>query len=51
MNDKKKKFIIPEADIVDFANADIITLSAATQQAIDGDGLWGNDDNTEGWKA
>ena len=48
MNDKKKKFVIPEANVVDFANDDIITLSGATQTAMT-DGLWGNDDNTEGW--
>ena len=49
MNDEKKKFVIPEADVVDFVNEDIITLSGATQTAIGADGQWGNDDNTEGW--
>lgn len=27
MNDKKKKFVIPEAEIVDFINEDILTVS------------------------
>ena len=33
MNDKKKKkeFVKPEAEIVDFANDDIITLSSQTE--------------------
>lgn len=48
MNDKKKKYIIPEAEVVDFSKEDIITLSSATQNAME-DGLWGDDDNTEGW--
>lgn len=48
MNDKKKKFVNPEANVVDFANEDIITLSGATQKAMT-DGLWGDDDNTEAW--
>lgn len=45
MNDKnkKKEYVIPEADLVEFAKEDIITLS--------GDGLgrlwWGGDDTTE----
>ena len=45
---KKKKFIIPEAEVIDFHNNDIITLSDGTQRGMDG-GLWGDDDNTEGW--
>ena len=49
MIDKKKKFKNPEAEVVDFANDDIITLSGATQQAVDANGVWGNDDNTEVW--
>ena len=27
MDDKKKKFVLPEADVVDFSNEDIITAS------------------------
>ena len=49
MDDKKKKFILPDAEVVDFANDDIITLSGATQEAM-GVGVFGNDDNTEAWK-
>ena len=43
MNDKKKKkeFVIPEADIVSFADDDIITLSGV------GTLYWGGDDNKE----
>ena len=29
MDDKKKKFIVPEANVVDFSNEDIITSSIA----------------------
>ena len=39
---KKKKYVIPEAEIVDFTNEDIITSSAGT------DG-WIGDNNTEVW--
>ena len=41
---EKKKFLIPEAELIDFANHDIITLSAADQGAY-----WGDDDNCEDW--
>lgn len=43
MNDKnkKKKYVIPEAEIVDFANEDIITLSGADRL------YWGAGDNEE----
>ena len=41
---EKKKFIIPEAELVDFTNHDIITLSSADQGAY-----WGDDDNCEDW--
>ena len=41
MDDKKKKYVKPEGDIVDFANEDIITES----NHID----WIGDDNTEDW--
>lgn len=49
MDDKKKRFVIPNAEVVRFANEDIITLSGATQEAVDANGIWGNDDNTEVW--
>ena len=43
MNDKKKKkFIIPEAEVIPFSNEDIITESAG----VDG---WNFDDNVEVW--
>ena len=43
MNDKKKKkeFVIPEAEIVNFADDDIITLSGAEKL------YWGGGDNIE----
>lgn len=43
--DEEKKFIVPEAEIVDFTNEDIITLSGAIQG-----GFWGDDDNAEDWR-
>ena len=43
MDDKKKKFIVPDAELVDFANDDIITLSALGT----GNSDWNLDDNTE----
>ena len=42
MDDKKKTFVIPEAEIMPFSNEDIITGSAG----LDG---WDLDDNTEVW--
>ena len=44
MNDKnkKKKYVIPEAEIVDFANEDIMTTSGNAE-------WWSNDDNREVW--
>ena len=44
MDDKKKKYIIPEAEVVDF-NDDIITLSALNANNVN----WIDDDNTEDW--
>ena len=35
---KKKKYVIPEAEILDFANDDIITLSTGADEATWGDG-------------
>ena len=43
MDDKKKKFIAPEADVLDFAKDDIITLSG-TDTAT-----WGGGDGEEWW--
>ena len=42
MNDKKKKFVIPEADIVVFTKEDIITVSNNAN--------WIGDDNMEEWE-
>jgi len=42
MDDKKKEFITPEAEIVAFSQKDIIAESAG----VDG---WDSDDNTEVW--
>lgn len=42
MDDKKKSFVVPEAEIVSFESEDIITESAG----LDG---WGFDNNTEVW--
>ena len=38
----KKKYVIPEADILVFTDEDIITLSGNGQTLY-----WGHDDNTE----
>ena len=45
MDDKKKKYVIPEAEFVDFANDDIITWSGLDANNND----WVGDDNTEDW--
>ena len=39
MDDKKKKFVIPDAEVVDFAMEDIVTVSDvdALNMDIDGD--------------
>ena len=42
MDDKKKTFVIPEAEIVSFETEDIITESAGTTG-------WGSDNNVEVW--
>ena len=39
-----KKFDAPLAEVVDFNNDDIITLSAGNPS-----NLWKDDDNSEGW--
>ncbi len=45
MEDKKKKFTIPEAEIIVFNNDDIIVTSSMTEGT---DGAWGSQDG-EGW--
>ena len=40
MDDKKKKFIVPEAEILDFATDDIITLSAGDTATWGGGEEW-----------
>ncbi len=42
---KKKKYVIPEGEIIDFSNQDIITLSSLNANDPD----WIGDDNTEDW--
>lgn len=44
MNDKKKKkeYAIPEAELIEFANDDIVTVSGFV-----GTLFWGEDDNQE----
>ena len=39
--DEEKKFIVPEAEIVDYSNDDIITTSGAVN--------WQEDDGWETW--
>ena len=39
---KKKKYVIPEAEIVDFANDDIVTVSG-----VGGTLYWGGEDDKE----
>ena len=47
MDDKKKRFVIPEAELISFTNNDIITLS----NAGDGNAYWGEDDGeSEAWE-
>lgn len=45
MDDKKKKFIPPEVEVIDFTDEDIITLSGAGA----GNSNWNSDDNNEPW--
>ena len=44
MEEKKKKFIVPEAELIDFTNDDIITTSVGTDQLQWGDGGANTDD-------
>lgn len=41
---KEKKFLIPEAEIIGFAQEDIITSSDETDvgDPVDDSGIWGN---------
>ncbi len=43
--DEEKKFVPPVAEVVDFTNDDIITLSGAGAGKTD----WATDDNWETW--
>lgn len=47
MDDKKKKFIIPEAETVSFANEDIITASKTESYAPDD---WAAGPDKEVWE-
>lgn len=44
MDDKKKKFIPPEVEVIDFTDEDIITLSTPGANAD-----WRDDNNAEAW--
>lgn len=44
MNDKKKKYVLPEADVVDFTNEDIITESLTAYDEYNG---WGDSETTD----
>ena len=46
MDDKKKKFITPQAEVVDFANDDIITISTTAAYAPDD---WATGPDMEEW--
>ena len=39
MDDKKKKYETPEAEVVHFSNDDIITLSEGAEAGMDGEEL------------
>ncbi len=41
---KREKFVMPLAEIIDFVNDDIITLSG-----VEKNGIWEDDDNSEIW--
>ena len=43
MNDKKKKFAIPEAELIDFGNDDIVTVSGVETNNAD----WTQDPDVE----
>ena len=45
MDDRKKKFKIPEAEVIDFSDEDIITLSGGTATAD-----WNTGGYREPWK-
>ena len=51
MNDKKKTFVIPEAELVCFSNEDVIATSSPLTEILKG-GDWESgegDDNDEDW--
>ena len=45
MDDKKKKYVVPEAEIIDFANDDIITQSLARGSTLN----WGDETDVDNW--
>lgn len=45
MDDKKKKFEMPKAEVVDFANDDIITASLQNAEAFD----WNEGGDRQEW--
>lgn len=47
MDDKKKKYVVPEAEVVDFATEDIILTSLARNDAV---AEWDNPSNPENEK-
>ena len=44
MDDKKKKYMIPEGEVVNFKNDDIITASLTAEDEYTG---WGDDETTD----
>ena len=44
---KKKKIILPQAEIVSFSEEDVIYTSAHTEEYADDD--WGQNDGAENW--
>lgn len=49
MIDKKKKFRIPEATVIDFYDEDIITASALTYDAGDAEAGWNEQGAYDNW--
>lgn len=45
--DNKKKFILPDANIVQFLNEDIILTSVGTEETAGDD--WSSNDGVENW--
>ena len=48
MDDKKKKFIMPKAEVVDFSNEDIITGSSLSYDSEHAEAGW-NDGPYDTW--